>query len=59
MREATADASGAPTIFLVNAPTAPVSSTDVRHRVAAGLSIAASVPAAVARHIEKHGLYQS
>jgi nicotinate-nucleotide adenylyltransferase len=59
MRDATAHASGAPAIFLVNAPTAPVSSTEVRHRVAAGLSIAAAVPRAVAQHIEKHGLYQS
>jgi len=44
-------------VFLIDAPTAPVSSTDVRERVAAGLSIAGLVPDAVAAHIGKHRLY--
>jgi nicotinate-nucleotide adenylyltransferase len=44
-------------IVLVDAPTAPVSSTDIRRRVAGGEPIAGLVPAAVARHIEKHRLY--
>jgi nicotinate-nucleotide adenylyltransferase len=36
----------------------PVSSTEIRRRVAAGESIAGMVPAAVARYIERHGLYR-
>lgn len=48
-----------PAIFVVHAPTAPVSSTDVRQRLATGASVAGLVPAAVARHIEKHGLYRA
>jgi nicotinate-nucleotide adenylyltransferase len=47
-----------PSIVLVDAPTSPVSSTDVRRRVAAGESIAGLVPAAVAEHIERHRLYR-
>ena len=46
-----------PRIILVDAPTAPVSSTDIRRRVAASVSIAGLVPDAVARHILKHRLY--
>ena len=45
-------------IHLVDAPTADVSSTDVRARLAAGGSIDALVPAAVARHIAAHQLYR-
>ncbi len=48
----------APAIFLVDAPTAPVSSTDVRRRLAEGGAIADLVPAAVAAHIERHRLYR-
>ena len=51
------DTGGEPRILLVDAPTAPVSSTDVRRRVAASESIAGLVPDPVARHIRKHGLY--
>jgi nicotinate-nucleotide adenylyltransferase len=47
-----------PRIVLVDAPTAPVSSTEIRRRVAGGESIAGLVPAAVARHIRKHRLYR-
>ncbi len=44
-------------IFLVEHRTPDVSSTDVRRRVSEGQSIAGLVPPAVARHIERHGLY--
>jgi nicotinate-nucleotide adenylyltransferase len=46
-----------PGILLLDAPTAPVSSTDVRRRIAAGESLEGFVPAAVEEYIEKHGLY--
>lgn len=46
-----------PAILLVQAPTAPVSATDIRQRVADGESIVDLVPAAVAAYIEKHRLY--
>ena len=57
MRETPCDIPTEPGIFLVDAVTAAVSSTDVRHRIAAGSSIAGMVPEAVAVHIRKHGLY--
>lgn len=44
-------------IFLIDAPTAPVSSTDVRARIARGASIAGLVPDAVAAYIDAHRLY--
>jgi nicotinate-nucleotide adenylyltransferase len=44
-------------IFLVEAVTAPVSSTDVRARLAGGQSVAGLVPDPIAAHIRKHGLY--
>jgi nicotinate-nucleotide adenylyltransferase len=47
-----------PRIVLIDAPTAAVSSTDIRRRLAAGESIAGLVPASVARYIAKHGLYR-
>ena len=46
-----------PGILLVDAPTAPVSSTDIRRRLAAREDIGGLVPAAVEEYIEKHGLY--
>jgi nicotinate-nucleotide adenylyltransferase len=46
-----------PSIFLVDAATAPVSSTDVRRRLSAGESIDGLVPGDVARYIRSHGLY--
>lgn len=47
-----------PGIFLVDAPTLAVSSTDVRRRLASGESLAGLVPAAVADHIRRHRLYR-
>jgi nicotinate-nucleotide adenylyltransferase len=46
-----------PGILLVDAPTAPVSSTEIRRRLAAREDITGLVPAAVEEYIEKHGLY--
>jgi nicotinate-nucleotide adenylyltransferase len=44
-------------IFLVDAHTPDVSSTEIRKRLHDGRSIAGLVPDAVERHISKHGLY--
>ena len=44
---------------LVTLPMMDVSSTEVRRRVAAGLSVAGLVPEAVASYIERRGLYRS
>lgn len=59
MREAnlTRLESATPAIFLVNASTPEVSSTEIRRRVAASESLDGLVPAAVADHILKHRLY--
>ncbi len=46
-----------PSIILLDAPTADVSSTAIRQRRAAGFSIEALVPPPVRQHIERHGLY--
>jgi nicotinate-nucleotide adenylyltransferase len=46
-----------PSIFLVDVPTSPVSSTEVRARVAAGRSIRDMVPGPVADYIERQRLY--
>lgn len=51
------DPGGFPAIFLVDAPTPDVSSTEIRRRLAAGEPLTGLVPAAVARHIAQHGLY--
>lgn len=64
MRRPPLDASGQPAqpdplIWLIAAATADVSSTAIRDRSAAGLSIAGLVPPAVEQHIEQHGLYAS
>jgi nicotinate-nucleotide adenylyltransferase len=48
-----------PMISLIDAPTADVSSTAIRARVAEGESIAGLVPPGVQQHIEQHGLYTS
>jgi nicotinate-nucleotide adenylyltransferase len=45
------------TVFLVDTPTPPVSSTDIRRRLRAGEPVHGLVPAAVERHIAQHGLY--
>ena len=52
-------AAGTHAIFLVNATTPDVSSSDIRQRLTAGHSIAGLVPATVERHIRQHGLYGS
>ena len=52
-------ASAAPVIFLLDAPTADVSSTAIRSRLAAGEPIDGMVPPRVQQHIERHGLYRS
>ncbi len=46
-----------PSVFLVDAPTPDVSSTDIRRRLRAGESISGLVPDRVASHILRHGLY--
>ena len=46
-----------PAVFLVDAETPDVSSTEVRRRIRRGASIAGLVPAAVERHITQHRLY--
>lgn len=48
-----------PAVFLVDAATPDVSSTDIRRRLRAGSGVAGLVPPAVERHIARHGLYQS
>ena len=50
---------GTPLIILIDAPTADVSSTAIRKRIAAGESITGLVPAHVQQHIQQHGLYTS
>jgi nicotinate-nucleotide adenylyltransferase len=47
-----------PAILLVDAPTAAVSSTEVRRRLAAGHPVGDLIPEAVASHIARHGLYR-
>jgi nicotinic acid mononucleotide adenylyltransferase len=46
-------------IHLVDAPTADVSSTEIRRRLGRGDSLAGLVPPAVDIHIRQHGLYTS
>jgi nicotinate-nucleotide adenylyltransferase len=46
-----------PLIFLIDAPTADVSSTAIRRRLAEGASISGLVPPSVAQYIEQHGPY--
>jgi nicotinic acid mononucleotide adenylyltransferase len=48
-----------PVIFLIDAPTADVSSTAIRQLRADGRSIAGLVAPAVRQHIEQHDLYAS
>jgi nicotinate-nucleotide adenylyltransferase len=48
-----------PAIFLIDAMTADVSSSEVRRRLTERQSIAGLVPPAVARHIDQHNLYVS
>ena len=59
MVEASAALEGGPArIVLVEAETAPVSSTVIRRRVAEGQSLDGLVPPAVASYIDHHGLYR-
>lgn len=44
-------------IFLVDAPTSDVSSTEIRRRLHAGLPLGGLVPACIEHHIQQHGLY--
>ncbi len=46
-----------PSIFLIDAATPDVSSTDLRQRLQTGASIAGLVPAEVERYIQRHRLY--
>jgi len=50
-------AGGATGVFLLDAATADVSSTDIRRRVASGGSLAGLVPAGVETYIRRHRLY--
>ena len=45
-------------IFLVDAPTSDVSSTEIRRRLAGAEPLGGLVPESVERHIYQHGLYQ-
>jgi len=54
-----ADTSGHTGIFLIEAPTRDISSTQIRQRITAGLPIGDFVPEAVARHIAAHNLYRT
>ena len=51
------DADTAPVVFLIDAVTPDVSSTDIRARVARGDALAGLVPANVAAYIKHHRLY--
>ena len=57
-REAGADRPAATRIWLVEAPTPDVSSTEVRRRVRAGEPFDGLVPRAVERYIARHHLYR-
>ena len=54
-----ADVPPEPSILLVDARTADVSSTEVRHRLASGQPLDGRVPAAVERHARRHHLYSA
>jgi nicotinate-nucleotide adenylyltransferase len=45
-------------IFLVDAPTSDVSSTEIRRRLLASEPLSGLVPETVERHIQQHGLYR-
>lgn len=49
---------GQTSIFLVDAPTSDVSSTEIRRRLVAAETLGGLVPEAIERHIHQHGLYQ-
>jgi nicotinate-nucleotide adenylyltransferase len=58
MVDAGREVGSTPAVILVDAPTAPVSSTDVRRRLQAGTAVDDLVAPGVAAYIEKHGLYR-
>ena len=49
---------GKTSIFLVDAPTSDVSSTEIRRRLVADQPLAGMVPEVIERHIQQHGLYR-
>ena len=55
----TPDWPAAPRIFLIDAPTPDVSSTEIRARAHAGASLEGLVPPPVDRYVRRHGLYQA
>jgi nicotinate-nucleotide adenylyltransferase len=57
MIDAPATPGPAPAIYLVDAATTPVSSTEIRRAAGAHRSLARLVPPAVEAHIARHGLY--
>jgi nicotinate-nucleotide adenylyltransferase len=58
MIDAPSAAAPRPSILLIDAPTSPVSSTDVRQAIWRGASLEGLLPPAVAGHIARHGLYR-
>lgn len=59
LRRSDLDTRGSQTsIFLVDAPTSDVSSTEIRRRLGAAEPLEGLVPEAVERHIHQHGLYR-
>jgi nicotinic acid mononucleotide adenylyltransferase len=58
MVDASREVPSTPAVILVDAPTAPVSSTDVRRRARDGNGIDHLVAPGVAAYIEKYGLYR-
>jgi len=56
---ATATAARQASILLVDVPTSPVSSTDVRSAIVRGASLEGLLPAVIADYIARHGLYQN
>ena len=51
-------ATGNGRVLLLEGPGLPISSTEIRRRVARGSSIRYLVPAAVAEYVDKRGLYR-
>ena len=51
------DTGSEPLVFLLDARTPDVSSTDIRRRIAGGEALTGLVPPPVASHIRQHGLY--
>jgi nicotinate-nucleotide adenylyltransferase len=54
-----AEARATPSIFLIDAPTADVSSTAIRRGLVEGSSVAGLVPPGVRQYIEQHALYSA